>query len=65
MSAAAIEVGATVKTLEGDIEGNRHAGSVGVVNGFARFSSHHPREVYVKFPDGNTAWFWLSRVVPT
>ena len=49
-------------TLEGDIDGNRYNGAVGIVQGFARLSSYHPREVCLKFEDGSVAWFWERRV---
>jgi uncharacterized protein YwbE len=58
----AIEAGSKVKTLAGDIDRNQHAGAVGVVAGFARLSSYHPREVRVSFPDGKAGWFWASAV---
>ncbi len=56
-----IEIGSKVRTVHGSIDGNQHADAIGVVEGFARLSSYHPREVFVKFPDGG-AWFWLAGV---
>jgi len=54
--------GDTVRCLSGDIDRNRHDGETGKVQGFARLSPYHPREVSVRFPDGSTAWFWVSNV---
>lgn len=62
LAAPKIEAGRKVKTLQGDIDRNRHSGATGVVQGFARLSSYHAREVYVQFSDGRGAWFWASAV---
>lgn len=53
--------GDKVKCLHGDIDRGAGKGCVGYVDGFARFSTYHPREVYVK-GEGWSGWFWLSSV---
>ena len=60
MTEVALQHGDKVRCLHGSIDRNVHAGDAGVVGGFARFSSYHPREASVTFPDGSTAWFWVS-----
>ena len=58
-----IQIGDKVETLSGDIDYRKHAGAVGVVTGFSRFSPYHGREVRVKAEDGSWwGWFWLSTV---
>lgn len=64
-----IEEGSKVKCLAGNIDRGLGAGEVGYVTGFARFSSYHPREVWVSDnPDGLPpraawcGWFWESAV---
>lgn len=63
-----IETGSRVRCLHGSIDKNLGAGMIGVAGGFARFSSYHPREVMVRFGQGEPhpadGWFWVSSVEP-
>lgn len=67
-SQSVVQEGDKVRCKRGNIDKNLGAGLVGTAGGFARFSSHHGREVMVRF--GATAfdqhpangWFWLSDV---
>ena len=67
-----INEGDRVRCLQGSIDKNIGAGLVGVVEGFARFSSYHGREVLIRFgpkawegePHPADGWFWLSTVEP-
>lgn len=60
-----LQPGDRVQLRAGDIDHNKHMGDVGIVQGFVRFSSYHPREVSVKALDGSwAAYFWLADVVP-
>jgi len=62
---AAIEIGSKVKTLSGDVDYRKHAGAVGIVTGFTRFSAYHGREANVKAEDGTwLGWFWVSTLEP-
>lgn len=65
-----IHEGDKVLCKRGSIDKDKGAGLIGTAEGFARFSSHHGREVFVRFgarcgegelheADG---WFWLSDV---
>ena len=58
------QVGDKVTTFAGSIDRNQHKGAIGVVQGFARLSSYHPREVFVAFDDGRGGWFWEHSVRP-
>lgn len=55
-----ITEGSRVLCTQGDIDKSQNEGRTGVVSGFARFSSYHPREALVRFDDGTSGWFWLS-----
>lgn len=55
-----MQEGDTVRCLYGDIDTKQGAGETGVITGFARFSSYHPREAMVRLNDGRSRWFWLS-----
>lgn len=64
----AIREGDRVQCKRGNIEKNLGAGLIGTVEGFARFSPYHGREVRVRFGDRGdfhpaTGWFWLCDVV--
>lgn len=64
----ALKVGDRVHCIAGNIDKGRGVGAVGYITGFARFSSYHPREVFVSDrPEGNSdqqwcGWFWESSV---
>ena len=60
---SALKEGDTVRCTAGDIARNEHAGAIGTVEGFARFSVYHSREVWVQFGEGIGAWFWERDVV--
>lgn len=60
--ATQLQPGDKVTTLEGCTDRNQHSGASGVVKGFTRFSSYHPREVWVEFEAGKGAWFWERSV---
>lgn len=50
--------GDIVTTPTASIDGRKATG-LGRVDGFARFSAYHPREVSVTALDGSwSAWFW-------
>lgn len=51
--------GDRVVCLRGDIDRQRHVNEIGVISGFARLSTYHPREASVRFEDGSAAYFWL------
>lgn len=55
-----LQEGCEVKCLTASIDRQKHAGDIGVITGFARFSSYHAREAMVKFADGSSEWFWCS-----
>jgi hypothetical protein len=61
--ATQLQPGDKVTTLEGCIDRNQHSGASGVVKGFTRFSSYHPREVWVEFEPYKGAWFWERSVI--
>jgi hypothetical protein len=59
-----------VRCLRDSIDKQLGQGLVGRVDGFARFSSYHAREVFVKFgsdpykPHACDGWFWIHDVEP-
>jgi hypothetical protein len=58
-----IKIGSKVRTLSGDVDYRKHAGAVGIVTAFSRFSPYHGREVSLKTEDGTClGYFWLSLV---
>ena len=60
-----IEHGTKVRCVRGNIDQGAHVGEIGVVDGFARLSSYHPREAAVKSEDGRyLGWFWVSDLTP-
>lgn len=63
-----VQEGERVRCLQGNIDKNLGAGLIGTVEGFARFSPYHGREVMVRFGQGAPhpadGWFWLSTVEP-
>ena len=65
-----IHEGDQVRCKRGNIEKNLGQGLVGTVKGFARFSQHHGREVFVHFGADRldhhpaSGWFWLCDVEP-
>lgn len=65
-----IHEGDKVLCKRGNIDKDRGAGLVGTAEGFARFSSYHGREVFVRFgagcwePHPADGWFWLCDVEP-
>lgn len=65
-----IKEGDRVLCRRGNIEKDLGAGLIGTVEGFARFSLYHGREVLVRFgpkpwegtPHPADGWFWLIHV---
>lgn len=51
--------GDKVRCITPSIDREIGESAVGVVDGFARLSSYHPREVMVRFSDGAADWFWM------
>lgn len=54
-----IEEGTTVRCAARSIDLQIGEGEIGVVSGFARLSSYHPREAMVRFSNGRSDWFWV------
>lgn len=51
-----------VRCLHEGIDNGLGEDMIGRVTGFARYSSYHEREAFVKFGEGHPAngWFWVA-----
>lgn len=58
-----MKTGDKVRCLFNDIDGKIHGkGRVGHIEGFARLSKYHGREIRVVFDTGEAGWFWETSV---